>query len=183
MLLTECSVKGAFLVDLEPRRDERGFMARTFDAQEFAERGLETTFVQSYISFTRFKGTIRGLHYQVPPAAEAKLVRCVRGAVLDVTLDLRPESPTYMKYSSVELTATNRLAMYIPALCAHAIQALSDDVEYLNQSTAPYNPEYEKGLRYDDPALAIAWPLPVSELSDKDAGWAPYRPPVLSPGP
>jgi dTDP-4-dehydrorhamnose 3,5-epimerase len=182
MLLTECAIKGAFMVDLEPREDQRGLLARTFCAEEFGEQGLETVFVQSYLSFTRHRGTIRGLHYQVAPAAEAKLVRCVRGAVLDVTVDLRPESPTFMTHMAVELTATNRRSVYVPPLCAHAIQALRDNVEYLSQSSAFYAQEYERGIRFDDPAFAIDWPLPVKELSQKDASWEPYRPPVLSPG-
>jgi dTDP-4-dehydrorhamnose 3,5-epimerase len=182
MLLTECAIEGAFLVEMEPRRDERGFLARTFSAEEFAARGLETVFVQSYASFTRHRGTIRGMHYQVDPAAEAKLVRCLRGAVLDVTVDLRPQSPTFMKHIAVELSASNRRSLYLPPLCAHGIQALSDNVEYLNSSTAFYAPEHERGLRFDDPALAIEWPLPVMGLSPKDASWEPYGPPVLSPG-
>jgi dTDP-4-dehydrorhamnose 3,5-epimerase len=183
MRLTECDIKGAFLVELSPRRDERGFMARAFCAQEFEELGLETVFVQSYLSFTSHRGTIRGLHYQVAPAVEDKLMRCVRGAVLDVTVDLRPESPTFMRHMALELTATNRRAVYVPPLCAHAVQALTDNVELLNQASAFYAPEYERGLRFDDPAFAIDWPLPVTELSRKDASWAPYRPPVFSTAP
>jgi dTDP-4-dehydrorhamnose 3,5-epimerase len=181
MLLTECAVQGVFTIDLDPRHDSRGFLARSFDAREFAQQGLETAFVQAYVSVTRLRGTIRGLHYQVPPAAEAKLARCVRGALQDVIVDLRHNSPTFMRHCSIELTAEDRRSVYVPALCAHGMQALTDDVELFSQSSAFHAPEHERGVRFDDPAFGIHWPLPVSELSDKDASWGFFDSPLPAP--
>jgi dTDP-4-dehydrorhamnose 3,5-epimerase len=181
MLLTECVVQGAFTIDLDPRYDSRGFLARAFDAHEFAEHGLQSAFVQAYVSITHCRGTIRGLHYQIPPVAEAKLARCMRGALQDVIVDLRPDSPTYMQHCSVVLSSTNHRSVYVPALCAHGMQTLTDEVELFSQSSGFHAPEHERGIRFDDPAFGIEWPLPVTELSDKDASWAFFESPLPAP--
>lgn len=175
MLFTETELKGVYIVDIEPRPDHRGFFARTFCVREFESVGLRPAVAQCNLSFTYKMGTVRGMHYLAPPATEAKLVRCVRGAIYDVVIDTRPDSPTYKSHISVELTAENRRALYIPETLAHGFQTLTDDVEVIYQMSDFYAPAYERGLRYDDPALNIQWPLPVSEISEKDASW-PYLP-------
>ncbi|UFP96564.1 dTDP-4-dehydrorhamnose 3,5-epimerase [Gloeobacter morelensis] len=167
---------GAWIIELERREDERGFFARTFCAREFEAQGLAGTFAQSNLSYNHRAGTLRGMHYQVAPALETKLVRCTRGAIYDVIVDLRPGSRTYLQHIGVELSEDNRRALYVPGLFAHGYQALTDGAEVLYQVGEFYTPGYERGLRYDDPALAIDWPLPVSVLSTKDNGW-----PLLAP--
>jgi dTDP-4-dehydrorhamnose 3,5-epimerase len=171
MIFTETSLAGAFVVDLEPRGDDRGFFARAFCRREFEARGLEPAVAQANVSFNYRSGTIRGLHFQFPPAAEAKFVRCTRGAILDVIVDLRPESPTYLQHVAVELTADNRSGLYVPERFAHGYQVLQDDTETTYQVGEFYTASAESGLRYDDPRLQIAWPLPVTAISDKDRGW------------
>lgn len=171
MLFTETVIPGAFIVDLEPHSDERGFFARFYDADAFALRGLRTDIVQGNISQNVRRGTVRGLHYQVAPATEAKFLRCVRGAIYAVIVDVRPASATYLQHATVELTADNRRALYIPDLCAAGMQTLADDTEVLYQVTGRYTPEDERGLHHADPRLAISWPLPVATISDKDAAW------------
>jgi dTDP-4-dehydrorhamnose 3,5-epimerase len=168
---TETAIRGAFIVDLEPHSDERGFFSRTFCAREFAEHGLTTTISQVNTSFNRLRGTLRGLHYQDAPAPEAKLVRCVAGAIFDVLVDMRPDSPTYLRHVAVELSAANRRQLFIPELCAAGYQTLADDTEVTYQVSEFYTPETERGMRYDDPALGIDWPLPVTAISAKDAAW------------
>src|SRR5687768_15740784 len=158
MIFTETALPGAFIVDLEPRGDDRGFFARTFCRQEFEARGLKPLVAQANLSFNYRKGTVRGLHFQFPPAAETKLIRCTRGAILDVIVDLRPESPTYLRHVAVALTAENRRALYVPERCAHGYQVLDDNTETMYQVGEVYTPSAESGLRYSDPALAIAWP-------------------------
>jgi dTDP-4-dehydrorhamnose 3,5-epimerase len=162
---------GAFVIELDPHRDERGFFARTFCVQEFEAHGLLGRVTQCSISVTQRRGTVRGLHYQRPPAGEVKLVRCIRGAIHDVIVDLRKDSPTYLKHLAMELSAENRRALYIPEMFAHGFQTLADDAEVLYQMSATYVPELATGVRCDDPALAIQWPLPVSLISDKDRTW------------
>jgi len=171
VIFTETPLRGAFVVDLERREDQRGFFARTFCAREFAAHGLEPAVAQCNLSFNRGKGTLRGLHYQAPPMGEVKLVRCGRGAIYDVIVDLRPDSPTYRRHVGVELNEENRRALYIPKDIAHGFQTLTGEAEALYQMSKFYAPGYERGLRYDDPALGIAWPLPVSEISERDASW------------
>jgi dTDP-4-dehydrorhamnose 3,5-epimerase len=171
MIFTETPLAGACIIDLEPRGDSRGFFARAFCQREFAERGLDPLVAQGNISFNYHRGTVRGLHFQFPPAAETKLVRCTRGAIADVIVDLRPESPTYLRHVVVELSAGNRRALYVPARFAHGYQVLEDHTETTYAVGAFYTPEAESGLRYSDPRLQIAWPLPVTELSGKDAAW------------
>ena len=175
MIFTEMAVKGSYIIDLDLLEDERGFFARTFCSREFSAHGLKAEVWQGNLSFNHRRGAVRGLHFQVPPAAETKLVRVIRGAVNDVVVDLRPESPTYMNHFSVELSADNRRALYIPEMCAHGYQTLTDNVEVLYQMGAPYAPESARGVRYDDPAFGINWPLPVTDISLKDRSWLPWQ--------
>ena len=162
---------GAWIVQSAPHQDHRGLFARTYCAREFCAQGLMDSFVQCNTSWNARKGTIRGLHYQAPPSSEAKLVRCTAGALVDVIVDLRPASPTYLETYSVELTAANRLALYIPELFAHGFQTLEDDTEVFYQMSEFYSPKLGRGLRYNDPELGINWPLPVASISDQDLSW------------
>jgi dTDP-4-dehydrorhamnose 3,5-epimerase len=172
---TETKLKGAFIIELEPHYDDRGFFARTFCAREFERHGLKPVVAQCNLSFNKKKGTLRGMHYQVAPVTEAKLVRCIRGAIYDVIIDLRPDTPTYGMFIGVELSAKNRRALYVPDMFAHGFQTLADETEVLYQMSEFYTPGYGRGLRYDDPALNIEWPLPVSEIAEKDASWPLFR--------
>jgi dTDP-4-dehydrorhamnose 3,5-epimerase len=174
VIFTETELRDAFVVDLERREDERGFFARAWCANEFADAGLSTRLVQCNVSFNRHRGTLRGMHYQVAPHAEVKLVRCTRGAVYDVIADLRPDSPTYLRWIGVELTAENRTAIYVPEGFAHGYQTLVDETETYYQVSVPHAPSAERGVRWDDPALAIEWPFPDPILSAKDAAWPDY---------
>ncbi len=174
MLFHPTPIASAYVIDVEKREDDRGFFARAWCAREFGERGLVTSFVQGNIGASRRKGTLRGMHYQVAPHEEAKLVRCTRGAVWDVLLDVRAGSPTFGKWFGVELTADTHRMLYIPPGCAHGYQALTDDVEVFYLVSAFYTPEAERGIRYDDPAFAIEWPLPVTVISDKDRTWPDF---------
>lgn len=171
MKFTETKLKGAFIIDLEQRPDHRGFFARTFCMEEFQEHGLKPTVAQCNLSFNHKKGTLRGMHYQIAPATETKLIRCTQGAIYDVIVDMRPNSPTYLLHIGVELTAENRRALYVPEMFAHGYQTLTDAAEVTYQVGEFYTPGYERGLHYDDPVLGIEWPLPVSEISVKDAAW------------
>lgn len=171
MQFIETKLKGAFILDLELRGDNRGFFARTFCAQEFEAHNLKPTVAQCNLSFNYKKGTLRGMHYQTAPATETKLVRCTKGAIYDVIIDMRPESPTYLSHIGVELTAGNHRALYVPEMFAHGYQALTDGAEVVYQVGEFYTPGYERGLRYNDPAFDIDWPLAVSEISEKDANW------------
>jgi dTDP-4-dehydrorhamnose 3,5-epimerase len=177
MIFTETKLKGAFILDIEPHEDHRGFFARTFCAREFIEHGLTPAVVQCSLSFNRLRGTVRGMHYQEPPHAEAKLVRCTHGGIYDVIIDLRPGSPTYLEHIGIELTAQNRRALYVPELFAHGFQTLADDTEVCYQMSQFYAPSHARGLRYNDPALGLVWPLPVTLVSSADSGW-----PLLSAG-
>lgn len=168
MVFTETPVKGAMVIDLEPYTDNRGFFARVICARELKINGLKMPIVQENLSFNRKKGTVRGLHYSVPPAAEAKLVRCLRGEIYDVIVDMRRDSPTFLRPFAIKLTAANRKALYVPEMVAHGFQTLTDDVDVYYHMSAFYRPEVQRGLRYDDPVLDLAWPLPVSEISEKD---------------
>jgi dTDP-4-dehydrorhamnose 3,5-epimerase len=173
MIFTETKLKGAFIIDIEPREDERGFFTRAFCQREFADHGLKPVIAQANIGFNKRKGTIRGMHFQFPPAAETKLVRASRGAVLDIIVDLRPESPTYLQHIEVELSADNHRGIYIPERFAHGYQALEDNTETTYQVGEFYTPGAEGGLRFDDPRLGLRWPLPVSVISPKDLAWGP----------
>jgi dTDP-4-dehydrorhamnose 3,5-epimerase len=174
----ETGIAGAVIIEPEPRRDDRGFLARTFCVSEFAQHGLDFTPVQSYQSRSHRKGTVRGIHYQVAPAVESKLVRCIAGAIYDVILDVRPDSPTYLRSFGVELSAENRLALYVPEMVAHGTQALTDEAELLCLAGHVYAPESERGIRYDDVTLGNRWPLPVADISPKDLAWPPLQPAV-----
>lgn len=174
MKFTETAIEGMWLIDLSPIGDERGFFARTYCEQEFSERGIETRWVQGNMSFSADAGIVRGLHLQVAPAPEAKLVRCVRGALFDVVVDVRRDSPSYLKHVCVELTDDNRTAVYVPELCAHGFQILRENSEVNYLVSGMYTPEAERGYRYDDPAFGIEWPLPVKGLSSKDENWSRY---------
>jgi dTDP-4-dehydrorhamnose 3,5-epimerase len=165
------ALEGAYLVELEPVADERGFFARAFCRREFEAMGLIVDVAQANVSYNRRRGTLRGFHYQSPPASEAKFIRCIRGAVYNVVVDMRASSPSYLRHIAVELTADNRLALYVPHECATAMQTLADDTELYYQLSEFYTPEHERGLRYDDPLLAVSWPLPVAEISPKDRAW------------
>ena len=171
MIFSETPLAGAFVVELEPLVDRRGFFARSFDAREFEARGMRAGVVQCNVSFNPARGTLRGLHLQLPPATEPKLVRCTRGAIHDVIVDMRPDSPTYLRHFAVELTAENRRQLYVPDMFAHGFLTLADDTEVSYNVGEYYTPGYERGLRYDDPRLGIAWPAPVAVISDKDAAW------------
>ena len=174
MIFTETKLSGAFVIDLEPIEDSRGFFARVWSASEFEDRGLSTRILQANVSFNRSKGTLRGMHRQAQPFAEVKLVRCTRGAIYDVAIDLRLDSPTYMQWTAVELTADNRRMFYIPEDFAHGFQTLMDDTEVTYQVSQVYTPGSERGIRFDDPAFNIDWPLPVNVISDKDNSWANF---------
>jgi dTDP-4-dehydrorhamnose 3,5-epimerase len=175
MQLRETIISGAFLIEPERREDERGFFARTWCQREFEEHGLDARLVQCSISYNRTAGTLRGIHLQREPYAEAKLVRCTAGAIHDVILDLRPSSPTYLSWISVELTAENRLALYVPAGLAHGFQTLVDDTEVFYQISEFYHPESADGVRWDDPAFRIRWPLANPILSSRDKQYPDYR--------
>jgi dTDP-4-dehydrorhamnose 3,5-epimerase len=166
-------VEGAFLVRPEPRGDARGWFARLFCAEEFAASGLESTVAQVNLAETTRAGTVRGLHYQLPPAAEAKLVRCVAGAIFDVVVDNRPGSPTFGRWAAAELAASEAVALYVPPGCAHGYQALTDDARALYQASVAYAPALERGIDHADPSVGIDWPLPPAHLSDKDRNWPP----------
>ena len=173
MKFTETKLAGAFIIDLERREDPRGFFARTFCRQEFEALGLKPTIAQANVAFNTHRGTLRGMHFQYPPHAETKLVRVTRGSIVDIIVDLRPESPTYLRHIAVELSVDNQRALYVPERFAHGYQALEDNTETSYQMGEFYAPKCEGGLRYDDPRLDLRWPLPVSEISPKDAAWAP----------
>ena len=173
MIFTETKLAGAYVIDLERREDARGFFARAFCQKEFADHGLEPVIAQANIAFNRRKGTLRGMHFQFPPHAETKLVRATRGAILDIIVDLRPESPTYLQHVAVELSADDHRALYVPERFAHGYQALEDATETSYQVGEFYAPGTEGGLSPFDPRLGLSWPLPVSEISPKDAAWKP----------
>jgi dTDP-4-dehydrorhamnose 3,5-epimerase len=171
VIITETPLGGAFIVDIEPLADPRGFFARTFDAREFSARGMRPDVVQCNLSYNHARGTLRGLHMQLPPATEPKLVRCTRGAIHDVIVDMRPDSPTYLRHFAVELTAENRRQLYVPDMFAHGYLTLTEAAEVAYNVGEYYTPGAERGLRHDDPALGVAWPVPIAVISDKDRGW------------
>jgi len=174
MLFSETGLAGAFIVDLERREDERGFFAREFCQEEFKAHGLKPVVVQANLAFNAKAGTLRGMHFQYPPAAESKLVRCVRGAILDIIVDLRPESPTYLQHIAVELNEDNWRALYVPERFAHGYQALKDNTVTSYHVGEVYTPSAEGGLLHDDPALGLEWPMPVSVISEKDRAFPSY---------
>lgn len=172
MKFTETPIAGAFLIEIEPIRDERGFFARTVCRDEFTHHGLNTDFVQQSISYNNRRGILRGMHCQVGHHKEDKLVRTTHGAIFDVIVDLRPDSPTYRHWHAEELSEENHRALYIPRGLAHGFQTLVDETEVLYQMTIPYRPDAARGFRWDDPDLEIAWPMPTEAiLSPKDLCW------------
>lgn len=171
MIFAETKLPGAFIIDVERREDSRGFFARVFCQHEFEAHGLKPVIAQANIAYNRKKGTIRGMHFQFPPSAETKLVRCTRGAILDIIVDLRPDSPTYLKHVAVELSATNSRALYVPERFAHGYQVLEDDTETSYHVGEFYTPGAEGGLLSNDPKLGLHWPLPISVISEKDQLW------------
>lgn len=171
----QTTIPGVYLLEPAMIRDERGFFARIWSEQELAEQGLETTIVQWSVSFNQRQGTLRGMHYQTPPYAEVKIVRCVAGAIYDVALDLRPHSPTFKRWTAVTLSAENHLALYIPQGCAHGFQSLTDQSEVMYQISAPYAPAHARGVRWDDPAFGIAWPLAVRVINERDRGYPDFQ--------
>lgn len=174
MIFTETKIVGAFLTEIERRTDARGFFARAWCSEKFAALGLNTSFAQANIAFTEQSGTLRGLHFQAAPHAEAKLVRCTRGAICDVIVDLRPESPSYRQWVGQQLTVENHYMLYIPEGCAHGYQTLLDDTEVFYLVSQPYAPGAEQGIRFDDPAFRIQWPIEIRSISEKDRNWTDY---------
>ncbi len=168
MIFKETKLRGAFVVDIDRRQDDRGFFARAFCQQEFRAHGLTPAIAQVNLSSSRVKGTIRGMHFQYSAAAEAKFIRCTRGAVLDVIVDLRPESDTYLEHFAVELSEENYRALYVPERFAHGLQTLRDDTDVIYHASEFYTPSAEAGLCFDDPGLGLSWPLPVGAISPKD---------------
>jgi len=171
MIFCETKLKGAFFIEIEPIEDERGFFARSFCVREFSGRGLNPRIVQTNISFNKKKGTIRGMHYQAAPHAEAKVVLCLKGAIYDVIIDLRPESLTYKQWISEELSAENHKMLYIPEGFAHGFQTLEDNNEVFYLMSEFYHPESARGVRFDDPIFGIKWPLEHSTVSEKDRAY------------
>ncbi len=176
MRFTETRLRGAYIVEAERIADERGFFALTWARNEFVERGLNPDLAQCNLSYNHHKGTVRGMHWQAAPHAETKLVRCTRGGIYDVIVDIRADSPTYLQWVGVELTAENRRALYIPEGCAHGFQTLEDDSEVLYMITEYYTPAAARGMRWDDPAIGLTWPHPISVISARDAEYPDFRP-------
>jgi len=172
---TETPLRGAFVVDLEVVEDERGHFARTFDVEEFARHGLDPAVVQCNTSFNARRGTLRGMHFQADPDGEAKLVRCTRGSIYDVAVDLRADSDSYCRWFGAELSADNGRMLYIPVGMAHGFQALTDAAEVHYQMSHHYVPEQGRGVRFDDPAFGIEWPVPDPFVSERDRGYADFR--------
>ncbi|NWJ96738.1 MAG: dTDP-4-dehydrorhamnose 3,5-epimerase [Chloroflexi bacterium] len=171
MIFNETRLKGAFILEPKLLEDERGFFARTWCEREFEEHGLNPRLVQCNISYNKRKGTLRGMHYQVAPYAEAKLVRCTSGAIYDVIIDLRPESTTFKQWVGVELTAHNRLELYIPEGFAHGFQSLEDNSEVFYQMSQFYQAEAARGVRWDDPTFGISWPISQKTISQRDSNY------------
>jgi dTDP-4-dehydrorhamnose 3,5-epimerase len=174
MIFRETRLQGAYLLDLERREDDRGFFARAWCGKEFEAHGLIPRFVQVNVGFSAKKGTLRGMHYQIEPFREAKVVRCTMGAVYDVIVDLRQGSPTFRQWIGEELTSGNRRMLYVPEGFAHGYQTLADDAEITYQTTQFYAPECARGVRYDDPAFDIRWPLSVERISEADRSWPDF---------
>jgi len=176
VLFQETPLAGAYIIELEKRGDDRGFFARSFCRNEFEKAGLTTTIVQVNNSLSVDQGTLRGMHYQLSPHAETKIVRCIRGALYDVIIDLRPDSPTFGKWFGAELTAENRLMMYAPQGFAHGFITLTDDTEAFYLTNAFYAPEEERGIRFDDPRFGVVWPRTPVDVSQKDRDWPDFDP-------
>jgi dTDP-4-dehydrorhamnose 3,5-epimerase len=174
MKFRKTDLVGAFLIEIEPHADERGAFARTFCAKEFAEHGLVTDIAQCSLSINKRAGTVRGMHFQRAPDDEVKLVRCQRGAIFDIIIDLRPDSASYRQWQGFELSAEDHRALYVPKGLAHGFQTLTDDAEIFYQISGFYVPAAASGVRWDDPAFAVALPLPISTITDKDLSWPDF---------
>jgi dTDP-4-dehydrorhamnose 3,5-epimerase len=175
MIFRDTPVEGVYIVEVEPYIGPRGVFARTFCQEEFEAQGLDPRVSQCNLSHNPYRGTLRGLHYQSEPHGEVKLVRCVTGAIFDVAVDLRPGSPTYLRHAAIVLSAENRRALYIPKGCAHGFQTLEDDSGVLYQMSDPYAPDHRSGVRWDDPAFGIDWPISNPFMIDRDANYPDYR--------
>ena len=175
MTFHETKLSGVFEIHLQPKADDRGFFARTWCRKEFEAHGLDSRLVQCSLSFNRRTGTLRGMHYQAQPHAEAKLVRCTRGAIYDVVLDLRPESHTYKQWIAVDLTSDKRNMMYVPEGCAHGFLTLADETEVFYQMSEFYNPESSRGVRWNDPAFQIIWPAAIEVISERDRTYPDFE--------
>ena len=171
----ETALKGAYIIDIDPFEDDRGLFARAWCQKEFEEHGLNTSIVQANISFNKLCGTLRGLHWQRQPFAECKLLRCTKGSIYDVSVDLRPDSSTFKSWVGVELTEENHRMLLVPEDFAHGFQTLQDNTEVFYQVTQFYTPSAECGARYDDPEFKIDWPLEVTAISTKDSDWEPFE--------
>lgn len=176
MIFAETRLRGAYIIEPEPRVDERGYFARTFCREEFISHGLNPDIVQCSISFNKKQGTLRGMHYQEKPFEETKLVWCNRGAIYDVVIDLRPESPTYRQWISAELTQENHAAVYVPAGCAHGFQTLTDNAEVFYQISQMHRPEAARGVRWNDPAFGVTWPAGQKIISSRDREYPDFPP-------
>jgi len=176
MIFKQMELSGAFLIQPERLEDERGFFARTYDRAIFQEHGLMAEIAQVNISFNRRRGTLRGMHYQASPFGEDKLVRCTSGAIHDVVIDLRPDSPTYLRHIGLSLTAENREMVYVPKGFAHGFLTMADDTEVTYQMSAPYSPDYARGIRWDDPVAGIKWPAKIRVISERDRTLSDYEP-------
>ena len=175
MKLQKTTFDDAWLIATDPAFDERGYFARTFCAREFRRHGLHASYVQHSTSYSRLRGTLRGMHFQRPPHAEVKVVSCLRGAIWDVIIDLRPDSPRFCNWQAFELSADNRTQLYIPAGFAHGFQTLTKDTEVAYLISEFYEPAAASGVRHDDPAFNISWPLPVAVISQRDTSWAEFK--------
>lgn len=176
MQVSKVPLQDAYLIDVDRRVDHRGFFARTFCQREFQNHGLATVMVQSNLSHNDKKGTLRGMHYQAPPAEEAKLILCTRGRIYDVIVDVRSTSPTFTRWFGVELSADNNRMLYVPEGFAHGFITLEDDSDVMYQVSQFYTPGQERGIRYDDPAIGIKWPRRVTVISEKDETWPEFEP-------
>ena len=175
MIFTETKLPGAFTIDPERREDDRGYFARAFCQEEFTSHGLKQVIAQANVAYNRVAGTLRGMHFQYPPTAETKVVRCTRGAIVDIIVDLRPESPTYLDHVAVRLDEESARSLYVPERFAHGYQTLVDGTETSYFVGEYYTPEAEGGLAPDDPRLGLSWPLPVTTMSEKDSRWTPFE--------
>jgi len=174
MIFTETQLNGAYVIEIKKLEDARGFFSRVWCKNEFEAHGLIPDIVQINTSLSKKKGTLRGMHYQVEPNQESKIIRCTKGSIYDVIIDLRPKSPTYKKWLGIELTAENYKMLYVPEDFAHGFQTLEDDTEVVYQVSQFYSPQSEQGVRYNDPAFGIRWPIDVQVITDKDKNWADY---------
>ncbi|PIR69295.1 MAG: dTDP-4-dehydrorhamnose 3,5-epimerase [Candidatus Niyogibacteria bacterium CG10_big_fil_rev_8_21_14_0_10_46_36] len=168
------TIDGVYIIELEKREDDRGFLARTWCEKEFRDNGIDVTLAQGYVSGTKCKGTIRGIHWQTHPRAETKLTRCNKGALFEVVTDVRPDSPTYKKWEGFTFRADDYRMLFMPKGVGHAILTLEDDTEFTNFSDTAYSPEHERGMRYDDGSFSVRWPISVEHVSEKDKAWGPF---------